>query len=85
MATEKEITKAQKQFEKEKDNLIQYAKEFKRFFTFSKRSPNFNIIYSSAISGFEKKPLYDTIKVRILGYKTKEGYNENLCKCKCRP
>ena len=62
MATEKEITKAQKQFEKEKDNLIQYAKEFKRFFTFSKRSPNFNIIYSSAISGFEKKPLYDTIK-----------------------
>ena len=54
--------KSIKQFDKEKENLKSYAKEFSKFFSYTRKKATFQVIFSSAISGFEKKPLYEVVQ-----------------------
>ena len=82
----REDPKSQKQYEKDKETIKKYAKEFSRFFEYydSKNKKNFKVIYSSTLHGFDKKKLYETIQGRtniIFYFETIEGnifgcYNE---------
>ncbi|EDR26341.1 hypothetical protein EDI_244920 [Entamoeba dispar SAW760] len=72
--TPRDDPKEQKQFEKDKENIKKYAKEFTRFFSYSKKKPNFNVIYSSTISGFNRKTLYK----KIIGEKNIMFYFETV-------
>ncbi|ELP88509.1 hypothetical protein EIN_344590 [Entamoeba invadens IP1] len=60
-ATPREDAKQDKQFEKDKENIKKYAKDLNRFFSYTKKRPNFKVVYSSTLYGFDRKKLYDTV------------------------
>ncbi|KAL7721546.1 TLDc domain-containing protein [Entamoeba marina] len=55
--SKQENSKITKQFEKEKENMKKYAKDFAKFFDIKKTKPTFNIIYTSTLDGFSKDKL----------------------------